>query len=51
MKEVIVTSDDEIPEDHDMIISQEPPQMTISHTIKIAWESELIQYLKKYGAP
>jgi hypothetical protein len=31
VKEVTVTHDDEIPEDHDMIESQEPPQMTISH--------------------
>jgi hypothetical protein len=28
VKEVIVTPDDEIPEDHDMIESQEPPRMT-----------------------
>jgi hypothetical protein len=30
VKEVTVTHDDEIPEDHDMIESQEPPRMTIS---------------------
>jgi hypothetical protein len=34
-----------------MIESQEPPQMTISHKRKPAWESELIQYGEKYGAP
>jgi hypothetical protein len=34
VKEVIVTPNDEIPEDHDMIESQEPPQMTISHKRK-----------------
>jgi hypothetical protein len=51
MKEVTVTSDDEIPEDHDMIESQEPPHMTISHKRKPAWERELIQDAEKYGAP
>jgi hypothetical protein len=51
VKEVTVNPDDEIPEDHDMIESQEPPQMTISHKRKPAWERELIQYGEKYGAP
>jgi hypothetical protein len=51
MTEVIVNPDDEIPEDHDVIESQEPPQMTISHKRKLAWERELIQYGEKYGAP
>jgi hypothetical protein len=48
--EVIVTPDDEIPEDHDMIESQEPPQMTISHKRKPAWARERIQDGEKYGA-
>jgi hypothetical protein len=51
VKEVTVTPDDEIPEDHDMIESQEPPQMTISHKRKPAWARELIQDGEKYGAP
>ena len=51
VKEVTVTPDDEIPEDRDMIESQEPPQMMISHKRKPAWARELIQDGKKYGAP
>jgi hypothetical protein len=51
VKEVTITPDDEIPEDHDMIESQEPPQMTISHKRNPAWEMELIQDGDKYGAP
>ena len=50
MKEVTVTPDDEIPEDHDMIESQEPPQMTNSHKRKSYWARELIQDGEKYGA-
>jgi hypothetical protein len=50
-KEVTVTPDDETPEDHDMIESQEPPRMTISHKKNIAWERELIQDEYKCGAP
>jgi hypothetical protein len=51
VKEVTVIPDDEIPEDHDMIESQEPPRMTISHKRKPAWAKELIQYVERYGAP
>jgi hypothetical protein len=51
VREVIVSSDEEILEDHDMIESQEPPQMTISHKRKPAWARELIQYGENYGAP
>ena len=51
VKEVTVNPDDEIPEDHDMIESQESPHMTISHKRKPALERELIQDAKKYGAP
>jgi hypothetical protein len=50
MKEVAITLDDEIPEDHNMIESQEPPCMTISHTRNPTWARELIQYVEKYGA-
>jgi hypothetical protein len=51
VKEVKATPDDEIREDRDMMESQEPPQMTISHKRKLAWARELIQYGEKYGAP
>jgi hypothetical protein len=51
VKEVTVTSNVEIPEDHDMIESQEPPQMKISHKRKPTWEREFIQNGEKYGAP
>jgi hypothetical protein len=51
VKEVTVTPDDEIPEDHDMIESQEPPCMIISHKRKPTWVRELIQDVEKYGAP
>ena len=51
MREVAVTLDEEIPQDHDMIESQEPPQMTISHKRKPTWARELIQDGEKYGAP
>jgi hypothetical protein len=50
VKEVTVTLDDEIPKYHDMIESQEPPQMTISHKRKPAWARELIQDGEKYGS-
>jgi U3 small nucleolar RNA-associated protein 14 len=50
VKEVTVTSDDEITEDHDMLESQEPPHMTISHKRNPSWARELIQDAKKYGA-
>jgi hypothetical protein len=51
VREVTNTPDDEIPEDHDMIESQEPLQMTISHEIKPSWERDLIQDAEKYGSP
>jgi hypothetical protein len=51
MREVITSPDEEIPEDHDIIESQEPPQMTISHKRKPTWAREVIQYGEKYGAP
>ena len=50
VREVITSLDEEIPEDHDIIESQEPPQMMISHKRKLAWERELIQDGEKYGA-
>jgi hypothetical protein len=51
VREATVSPDDEIHEDHDMIESQEPPQMMISHKINPSWARELIQYGEKYGAP
>ena len=51
VREVTVSPDGEIPEDHDMIEYQEPPRMTISHKRKPAWAKELIQDAEKYGAP
>jgi hypothetical protein len=51
VREVTIFPDEEIPEDHDMIESQEPPQMTISHKRKPSWARELIQDVEKYGAP
>jgi hypothetical protein len=51
VKEVTVTPDDDILEDHDMIESQEPPQMTISHKRKPTWAREFIQDAEKYGSP
>jgi hypothetical protein len=50
VREVTVSLDDEIQEDHDMIESQEPPQMAISHKRKPTWARELIQDGEKYGA-
>jgi hypothetical protein len=51
VREVTVSPDEEIPKDHDMIESQEPPQMTVSHKRKPTWAREIIQYGEKYGAP
>jgi hypothetical protein len=51
MKEVTVNPDDEIIEGRDMIESQEPPCMMISHKINLAWVREIIQDAKKYGVP
>jgi hypothetical protein len=50
MREVITSLDEEILEDRDIIESQEPPQMTISHKRKPSRSRELIQYGEKYGA-
>jgi hypothetical protein len=51
VREAIVSPHDEIHEDHDMIESQGPPQMTISHKRNLSWDRELIQDGEKYGAP
>jgi hypothetical protein len=51
VREVITSPDEEILEDHDVIESQEPTQMMISHKRKPSWARELIQYGEKYGAP
>jgi hypothetical protein len=51
VREVITSPDEEIPKDCDIIESQEPPQMMISHKRKPSWARELIQYGEKYCAP
>jgi hypothetical protein len=51
VREATVSPNEEIPENRDMIESQEPPQMTISHKRKPAWARELIQDGEKYSAP
>jgi hypothetical protein len=38
VREIITSPDEDILEDHDIKESQEPPQMTISHKRKPAWE-------------
>jgi hypothetical protein len=50
-KEVVVTPDDVILEDHDMVEPQEPPHEIISHKRKPTWAHEIIQDMKNYGAP
>jgi hypothetical protein len=51
VRDVITSLDEEILEDRDIIQSQEPPQMTMSHKRNLAWARELIQDGEKYGAP
>ena len=51
VREDVVSPDEEIPEDHDIMEFQEPPQMKILHKIKSSWAIELIQYGEKYGVP
>jgi U3 small nucleolar RNA-associated protein 14 len=51
VREVITSPDEETPEDHDISEVQEPPQMTFSHKINLAWARELIQDGEKYGVP
>jgi hypothetical protein len=51
VREDVVSPDEEIPEDHDIVEFQEPPQMTILHKRKPAWARELIQDGEKYGVP
>jgi hypothetical protein len=50
VREVITSPDEDILEDHDIIESQEPPQMMIFHKRKPTWARELIQYGERYGA-
>ena len=42
MREVIASPDEEILEDHDIVESQELPQMKISHKRNPTWVGELI---------
>jgi hypothetical protein len=51
VREVIASPDDEIPEDRDIVESQETPQMMISHKRKPTWARELIQDGENYGVP
>jgi hypothetical protein len=51
VREVITSPDEEILQDHDIVESQKPPQMTISHKRKPTWARELIQDGEKYGVP
>jgi hypothetical protein len=51
VREFITSPGEDILEDHDIIESQEPPQMMISHKRNPSWEREIIQYGEKYGAP
>jgi hypothetical protein len=46
VREVTTSLDDEIHEDHDMVESQEPPQMTISHKKYCAPEGTMRQIKK-----
>jgi hypothetical protein len=48
---VVTSPDEEILEDHDIVEFQKPPQMTISHKRKPAWDRFLIQDGEKYGVP
>jgi hypothetical protein len=51
VREDVVSPDEEIPKDHDLVEFQEPPQMTILHKRKPSWARELIQDGEKYGVP
>jgi hypothetical protein len=51
VREVVASPDEKIPEDHDVVEFQEPPQMTISHKRKPSWAREIIQDGEKYGVP
>ena len=51
MREIITSPDEEILEDHDIIESQEPPHMMISHKRKPAWARELFEDGEMYGDP
>jgi hypothetical protein len=49
VRKFITSPDEEIIEYHDIIESQEPPQMTISHERDSSWARELIQDGEKYS--
>ena len=51
MKEVTPSHDDEIPKERDMLDTQEPPQMNISHKRNPSWVHDIIQEVERYGAP
>ena len=43
MKEITPSHDDEIPKERDMLDTQEPPQMNISHKRNPSWLYDIIQ--------
>jgi hypothetical protein len=49
VRDIVTSPNEEILEDHDVVEFQEPPQMTISHKRKSAWDRELIQDGEKCG--
>jgi hypothetical protein len=51
VREVVTSLDEEFLEDHDIVEVQEPPQTTILHKRKPAWDRELIQYGENYSVP
>jgi transposase InsO family protein len=51
VREVIASHDEEILEDHDIIESQEPPQMTISHKRNPAWKGNLFKMERSMVSP
>jgi hypothetical protein len=51
MREVVTSPYEELLEEHDIVEVKEPPQMTILHKRKTAWDRELIQDGEKYGVP
>ena len=42
VREVVASPNEKIPEDHDEVEFQEPPQVTISHKRKPSWARDLI---------
>jgi hypothetical protein len=51
VREVVISPDEELLEDYDIVEVQEPPQMTNLHKRKLAWVREIIQDGEKYDIP